>query len=195
LEGIVTTLNSDGSINVSPMGPRVDRAITRLCLRPYQSSRTYANLQRHGQGVFHVVDDVELLARCAVGLCEPLPACRRATAVEGWILENACQWYAFKVHSVDTQWERATMDCDIVEQGRQRDFFGFNRAKHAVVEAAILATRIGLLDHDIVARQLSELSVWVEKTGGDQERRAFDLLQDYIRARSSGIEQPEGRVG
>ena len=60
LEGIVTTRNEDGTINVAPMGPVVDPAeaprITNLLLRPFQTSTTYANLARTRQGVFHVTD-------------------------------------------------------------------------------------------------------------------------------------------
>ena len=63
---------------------------------------------------------------------------------------------------------------------RLRDFFGFNRAKHAVVEAAILATRIGILDADHIRGEFERLAVLVEKTGGHQERRAFAFLQSYL---------------
>jgi hypothetical protein len=181
LEGIVTTLNADRSLNISPMGPAVDREVTRLCLRPFAGSRTYDNLRRHGQGVFHVTDDVELIAHSAVGTVDPIPPNRPATAVEGRILQDACRWYAFKVLRWHDNSPRATVDCQIVERGWLRDFFGFNRAKHAVVEAAILATRIQLLGAAEVERQLNELAVWVDKTGGDQERRAFAFLQDYVR--------------
>ena len=62
-----------------------------------------------------------------------------------------------------------------------RDFFGFNRAKHAVVEAAILATRIQRLPVSDVLAQYGQLAVLVDKTGGPQEQRAFDYLHDYVR--------------
>ena len=62
------------------MGPLVDEDMTRLVLRPYQTSRTYQNLKRTGQGVFHVTDDVELLAHAAVNRLEPLPALIPAAA-------------------------------------------------------------------------------------------------------------------
>ena len=68
LEGIVTTISADGTVNISPMGPRVNEPLTRLILRPYQTSTTYQNLKRTGQGVLHVTDDVELLAQAAVRL-------------------------------------------------------------------------------------------------------------------------------
>ena len=63
LEGLVTTLDDSGGVNVSPMGPIVDPQMQRLLLRPFPTSTTYGNLRRHGEGVFHVTDDVEMLAR------------------------------------------------------------------------------------------------------------------------------------
>ena len=74
LEGIVVTLDVAGVPNIAPMGPRVDRDLTRLVLRPFQTSQTYRNLKATGCGVFHVTDDVELLAHAAVGQLEPLAA-------------------------------------------------------------------------------------------------------------------------
>ena len=180
LEAIVTTRNDDGSVNVSPMGPRVDESMTRFTLRPYQTSTTCQNLQRTRQGVLHVTDDVELIARAAVNQLDPLPAMRPATSVDGNILEAACRWYAFEVDSVDDRDERVTMDCRVLDHGRHRDFFGFNRAKHAVVEAAILATRVQFLPADLIRTQLDALQVIVEKTAGSQEHQAFALLQDYV---------------
>ena len=180
LEGIVTTLNEDGAPNVSPMGPIVDPAMTRLVLRPYQTSTTYRNLKRTGQGVFHVTDDVELLARAAIGLLDPLPELIRIKSVEGVILADACRWYAFRVDEIDDRQERAECRCTVVDRGTIREFFGFNRAKHAVVEAAILATRVAILPPDEIRSDMRRLAVLVEKTGGPAERRAFAFLDAYI---------------
>lgn len=180
LEGIVTTVNADGGTNVAPMGPLVDSAMTRLCLRPYQSSLTYGNLKRTGQGVFHVTDDVLLIAQTAIGDPDPPPGVRDATAVNGRILIDACRWYAFRVDRLDDRQPRAEIECRIVDRGRLRDFFGFNRAKHAVIEAAVLATRTGLLPPEEIQRGFEPLSALVEKTGGPQERRAFSLLESYV---------------
>lgn len=180
LEAIVTTLNTDQSVNVSPMGPRVDASMEGFTLRPYDSSTTCQNLQRTRQGVLHVTDDVELLARAAINQLDPLPEMIPATAVAGSILVAACRWYAFEVVSLDDRKERVTMECQVVDTGRQREFFGFNRAKHAVLEAAILATRIQFLPASLIRSQLDQLAVIVEKTAGEQEQRAFQLLQDYV---------------
>ena len=180
LEGIVTTLNADDSPNISPMGPLVDPAITHFTLRPFQTSTTYKNLLRTGEGVLHVTDDVELLARAAIGRLEPLPPLVPATAVRGVILADACRWFAFRVTHLDNANERTTIECDVIDQGRIRDFFGFNRAKHAVIEAAILATRINILPADQIRDEMRRLAIPVEKTAGEQEKRTFALLREYV---------------
>ena len=178
LEGIVTTLDEDGRVNISPMGPVVDREMTRLTLRPYNTSRTYRNLKRHGEGVLHVTDDVELLAHAAVGEVQARTA--EAAVVQGAVLVDACRSYEFRIDEMDDSQERVTMTATVVHQQFQREFFGFNRAKHAVLEAAILATRLAFLPRTSILEEVDRLSIIVSKTAGDQEQRAFDFLCQYI---------------
>jgi hypothetical protein len=180
LEGIVTSLDADGGVHIAPMGPIVDEAMHRIVLRPFNTSNTYRNLKRAGQGVLHVTDDVELLAHAAVGRIDVLPRLMPATAVDGFILADACRWYAFRVDEIDDRQERAECRCTVVDRGTIREFFGFNRAKHAVVEAAILATRVAILPPDEIRSDMRRLAVLVEKTGGPAERRAFAFLDVYI---------------
>jgi hypothetical protein len=183
LEGIVTTVCADGRVNISPMGPQVEPDMRELLLRPYQTSTTYQNLKRTGQGVFHVTDDVWLLAQAAVGAPDPPPELIAAESIEGFILAGACRWYAFRVRELDDREPRTTILTEVVAQGSLRDFFGFNRAKHAVVEAAILATRIGILPGEQITSEMARLAIPVEKTGGTQERRAFAFLAEYVHSR------------
>lgn len=182
LEGIMTTLGPRGEVNISPMGPEVDASMESLVLKPFKTSITYRNLKRTGEGVFQITDDVELLAQAAIGQPEPLPKMTDATSVHGKILADCCRWYAVRVKSLDDAQERTRIVVRVVEHGWIRDFFGFNRAKHAVVEAAILATRTRLLPIDEIRAQFERLRVLVEKTGGDQERRAFEFLEKHISA-------------
>jgi hypothetical protein len=183
LEGLVTTLNADGGVNIAPMGPIVAEGMRRLVLRPYQTSRTYANLKRTGQGVFHVTDDVELLAHAAVGEVGPPPMFPASVGGEpfaGQIIEGACRWYAFRVTSLDDRQERTHIEVEVIASGVLREFFGFNRAKHAVLEAAILATRTAFLPADDIRAELRRLRPLVEKTGGPAEHRAFEFLATFV---------------
>lgn len=179
LEGIVTTLDERGTLNVAPMGPRVDPAMRGFVLRPYRTSTTYANLKVLGEGVFHVTDDALLIARTAIGL--PAEAeTHEAVAVRGRILSDACRYYEFRVRELDDREERTTIAVEVAAEGRIRDFFGFNRGKYAVVEAAILATRVGLIPREEIEAEYRKLAVLVEKTGGEPEREAMRLLTKYV---------------
>lgn len=183
LEGIVTTLNADRSPHIAPMGPIVNADFTKLVLRPFRTSTTFQNLKRNKAGVLHVTDDVELFARAAVGELREMPTMFAAKMIDGVVLADACRWYAFRVNSIDDQAARTEMQADVVESGRIRDFLGFNRGKHAVIEAAILATRLELIDADEILREFARLQAMVEKTGGHQEYAAFAFLKAYVAER------------
>jgi hypothetical protein len=185
LEGIVTTVSPDGRVNIAPMGPGVEPAMDHFLLRPFQTAQTYRNLKTHGEGVFHVTDDVLLLARAALGPVDPLPAVQAAERVRGFVLADACRYYEFRVRDLDDREERVSIAVEVVHRGRLRDFFGFNRAKHAVVEAAILATRTAFLPLDEIEAEYRKLAVLVAKTGGEQEKEAFALLQSHVAAARS----------
>jgi uncharacterized protein len=183
LEGIVTTQSPDGLLNIAPMGPKIapDLSMGTFVLRPYKTSTTYQNLKAHGEGVFHVTDDVLLLAQAAIGVpLDPEPATRPAEVVKGRVLVNACRYYEFQTIVLDDLDERTTVLVETVAEGRQRDFLGFNRARHAVVEAAILATRVALIPPPEILSEFQKLAVLVDKTGGPTEHKAFDLLRDYV---------------
>ena len=184
LEGLVTTTNPDGTPHLAPMGPRVGDDMARFLLRPFPTSRTYQNLLAHPEGVLHVTDDVLLLAKAAVGAVGPFPPTRPAERVRGFVLTGACRYYEFRLATVDASEERVRMDAEVVHAGSLRDFWGFNRAKHAVLEAAILATRLRLLPTDEVATEYRKLRVIVDKTGGPAEAEAIAFLEAY-RGRSA----------
>ncbi len=183
VEGIITTQNADGSTSIAPMGPMVEPAMSRLVFRPFQTSHTYGNLCRERRGVFHVTDNVLMLAQAAIGQLQPRPELIPCREIEGQILADACRWYAFRVTAVDDSQPRAVMTAEVVARGAIRDFLGFNRAKHAVVEAAILATRVDILPESEIRTDLARLEILVDKTGSRREQEAFALLRDYVGAR------------
>ena len=186
LEGLVTTCDADGRMHLAAMGPEVDEAevaaarIDRLVLKPFATSQTAVHLARLGAGVFHATDDVLLIAHVVTGVAGSLPACRAATAVQGWVLEDVCRAYEFEIVAADRSGERQRLEARVVATHEGRPFVGLNRARHAVVEGAILVTRVHLLGADEVRRRLAELRVLVEKTGGTREHEAFSLLEARV---------------
>lgn len=186
LEAIVTTVNEAGAVNIAPMGPHVDEAgpLERFVLRPFQSAQTFRNLMAHPEGVLHVTDDVLLFARATIGRAEAELVL--AKVVRGWRLADCCRAYEFRIENADTSQDRARLEARVVHVEWVRDFFGFNRARHACVEAAILASRVGMLSSDDIRRELERLRPLVDKTGGSAEHAAFTLLSDFCRAHTQG---------
>jgi hypothetical protein len=188
LEGVVTTLGPTGEVNIAPMGPRLplplpaSGLVERFTLRPFRTARTYANLAAHPEGVLHVTDDVLLLARAAIGALPSLPPLRPARVVRGVVLVDACRSYEFRISGRDDSQDRAVLEAEVVHTEPGREWLGFNRARHAVLEAAILATRVGILPPAEIEAEFHRLAVLVQKTGGPVEHEAFALLQQHVQA-------------
>ena len=161
------------------MGPVVDRSMTELRLRPFQTSTTYQNLARERHGVFHVTDNIEILAAAAIGKLVT-PALQPYSGFDCQIISDACRWYAFEVEQLDDSQDRVEIQCRVMDSGELRPFFGWNRAMHAVLEAAILATRIGLLTIEEIQTQFEPLGVIIEKTASDRERDAFEMIRSFV---------------
>src|SRR5262245_16919492 len=118
LEGLVTSLDAQGALNIAPMGPGVDDELSRLRLRPFKTSQTFRNLTARRSGVFHVVDDVLLRAQAAIGRLDPIPATFPAEKIAGRVISGACRWYEFEIESIDDSRERAEMEARVVHTGR-----------------------------------------------------------------------------
>lgn len=175
-------------MHLAAMGPHVDErecaagVIERLTLKPFETSQTAANLAAVPEGVFHLTDDVLLFARAVTKSFAAPPAARPAAHVRGWVLEEACQAFEFRIESSDTSPPRFRHEARVVGVHEGRPFIGFQRARHAVVEAAILCTRVHLLGAEEIRRQMALLAPLVEKTGGSREREAWALLQSSVEA-------------
>ncbi len=99
------------------------------------------------------------------------------------VLEAACSWREVEVVRLDDTPPRSRIETRVVHRGRRREFLGFNRARHAVLEAAILATRTHLLPASQIQEDFAKLQVIVDKTAGPREREAMALLTDHVHSR------------
>ena len=186
LEGILTTSTATGDVHIAAMGPEVadPRFLTHLTLKPFKESRTGSLLVSQPEGVFHLTDNVLLFAQTVTGATSTRPQMRPADTVSGWILEDACEAFEFRIENADTTGERCRLHARIQKSHLIRPFRGFNRAAHAVIEAAILFSRLHLLKAEEVQRQIESLQPLVTKTAGEQEQQAFDLILDQTAKRS-----------
>jgi hypothetical protein len=179
IESIVTTLAPDGSINFAPMG--VEWGEDSIVLKPFLETTTFRNLSSSNVAVVNLTDDVMVFARGAIS--SPQFPSFPAEVVRGVVLEAACSWRELEIRSIDATPPRSRMEAVVVHRGSRREFIGFNRARHAVLEAAILATRTHLIPAEQIREEYARLQVIVDKTAGPREREAMDLLTEYVRSR------------
>jgi hypothetical protein len=179
IETIVTSMAPDGSINFAPMGVEWGEEI--IVLKPFLETTTFRNLRESRTAVVNLTDDVMLFAQGAVA--SPQFPWRPAAVVRGAVLEAACSWREIEVATIDDTPPRSRIEGRVVHSGFSREFVGFNRARHAVLEAAILATRTHLIPAEQIREEYDRLLVVVDKTAGPREREAMAMLTDYVRSR------------
>jgi hypothetical protein len=172
IETVVTTLNPDGSVNCGAMG--VEWGGTRIVIKPYRGTRTLRNLRATGAAVVNLTDDMLLFSQAALG--DPHPPTHPAASVEGAVLDDACSWREVHVEAIDDSAQRARVSTVVVDGGTGREFLGLNRARHAVLEASILASRARWLDAEDIRAELRRLQILVDKTGGSREREAMEYV-------------------
>lgn len=179
IESIVTSLDPAGLPNFAPMG--VEWGEETIVLKPFLETTTFRNVRATGAAVVNLTDDVMLLAQGAIS--SPTFPFFPAEVVRGVVLEAACSWREVEVVSLDETPPRSRIETRVVHRGVCREFIGFNRARHAVLEAAILATRTHLIPRPEIEAEYARLQVIVDKTAGPREREAMAMLAEYVASR------------
>ena len=183
IESLITTVDREGQANFAPMG--VEWGEQEIVVKPYRETATYRNLLATGEAVVNLVDDVLYFVRGA--LTSPTFPSVPAVAVRGVVLEAACSWRELRVREQQTSEPRARFVCDIVHRQVRREFLGYNRARGAVLEATILATRTRFLPIEEILAEYRRLQVIVDKTAGPPEREAMAMLTDFVRAEAASL--------
>ena len=177
IETIVTTVGADGVVNFAPMG--VEWGDTSIVLKPFIETATYRNLVATRAAVVNLTDDVRVFAQAAIS--NPTYPSTPATVVQGVVLAECCSWREVEVRLIDSSPPRSRIETMVVHRGVRREFIGFNRARHAVLEAAIYATRVHLLERPFIEAEMARLQTIVDKTAGPHEQEAMALLVEYVR--------------
>ena len=195
IETIVTTMSADGIINCAPMGVEwdPDTGADAIVLKPFLDTATYKNVAAARTAVVNLIDDVRIFAQAAIS--NPAYDTVPATRVAGAVLVDACSWREVEVRSIDSTPPRSRIETVVVHSGTRREFIGFNRARHAVLETAIYATRVHMLPREFLLGELDRLQVIVDKTAGPREFAAMALLADYIRAHADQVDAAVGAPG
>jgi hypothetical protein len=176
VETIVTSVGPGGVVNFAPMGVEWDEQT--VVLKPFVETTTFRNLLATRTAVVNITDDVRLIAQAAIA--DPIFPTVAAAIIDGRVLADVCTWREVRVTHVDSTPPRARIETETVYSGTKRAFIGYCRAQHAVIEAAIYATRLHFLDAAFLTRELARLQVIVNKTGGERELDAMASLATFI---------------
>jgi hypothetical protein len=187
-ESIITTLSASGVLHIAPMGVIWREASPVLA--PFRPSRTLDNLRENPCAVINHTDDVRLFAGCLTGRREwPVGP---ADKVRGAVIVGALSHQEIEVDGIEDDAVRPRFRCRVVHEATHRGFLGFNRAQAAVIEGAILISRLELLPADKIDREMAYLAIAIEKTAGPIEREAWGWLEERLAAfRAARKEAPQ----
>jgi hypothetical protein len=175
-ETIVTTQNKAGIVHIAPMGIHI--TADDFIILPFKPSTTLDNLLENKAAVINYCDDVRVFAGCLTGRRDwPL---KDAEHITGKVLGCALAHTEVKVTRIEEDDLRPKLFCQAVHTVNHAPFTGFNRAQYAVLEAAILVSRLPMLALEKIDSDLAYLQIGVDKTAGDREKQAWGWLMDAV---------------
>lgn len=187
-ETVITTVSADGSPHIAPFGIR--ERDNRVVIAPFRPSTSLDNLLRTGRAVVNLTDDVRIFAGALTGR-RGWPV-SRAAKVDGYVLEAALAHRELELESIVESELRPELTFKVVHEAIHRPFRGFNRAQAAVLEAAVLVSRLHMLPTEKIANEIAYLSIAIDKTAGEREQQAWSWLMERIEnynAEQSGANQ------
>jgi hypothetical protein len=181
-ETIVTTVAADGRVHIAPLGLIAEGE--SWVIAPFRPSTTLDNLTAVPFATASHTDDVRVFAGCLTGRHEwpTVPA----EEVPVPRLAGALSHIELAVTDVRHDAERPRFVCRVLREVAHAPFQGFNRAQAAMIEAAILVSRLTMLPREKIDRELAYLQIAVDKTAGPREREAWDWLMEKVRAHFAG---------
>lgn len=181
-ETIITTVDANGKVHIAPIGIIAER--DGWIIAPFRPSVTLDNLAAVPFAVASYTDEVRIFAGCLTGRkdwptvpVEGFPVPRLAAALAHSVL---------RVESIADDGVRPRHFCRIVQEETHAPFTGLNRAKAAVLELAILVSRLGMLPSEKIEAEIAYLSIAIEKTAGPEEKEAWGWLMQKATDHLSG---------
>jgi len=173
-EAIVATVNPAREPHLAPLGLIAEGEF--WILAPFHPSTTLENLRRSPFAVANLTDDVRIFAGCLTGRRDwPLTA---ATVVGAPRLAATLAHVELVVVEVREDELRPRFVCRVAHHASHAPFQGFNRAQAAVIEGAVLVSRLHLLPRAEVEAEMARLEIVVGKTAGAAESEAWGWLKD-----------------
>ena len=183
-ETVVTTVSRAGVPHVAPMGVRYRDAA--VVLMPFRPSTTLDNIEATGHAVLNIVADTRVFAGCVTGrkVWPLLPA----STIAGVRLAAALNHVELRLTQRSADAQRPVLQLARVFEATLAPVVGYNRAQTAVLEAAILVSRLHLLPAAKVDTEMNYLQIAIDKTAGADEREAWGWLTEAVAHHRAGAQ-------
>jgi len=178
VETIVTTMDAAGKPYIAPLGLIEDGR--HWVVAPFKPSRTLENLRTHPFAVASHTDDVRVFAGGVTG--RKLWPLEPTKTIKGYRLAECVSHWEMKIERFIEDEQRPRFACAIVHRETHKTWDGFNRAQAAVLELAVLTTRLDMLPPEKVESELKYLEIAISKTAGPREEEAWEWLMEKINA-------------
>jgi hypothetical protein len=175
-ETIITTVDARGLAHVTPFGIRWQDDL--VIISPYKPSTTLANILATQYAVMNLTDDVRVFAAALCG--RSAWSLLAAEKISGFRLADTLTHKELKLVKVEDDALRPQLFFEVVYEALHRPFQGFNRAQAAVIELAVLVSRLKRLPMEKIEQELEYLSIAIDKTAGPREREAWTWLLEAV---------------
>lgn len=189
-ETVVTTVAADGKPHIAPMGVRYRG--DQVVLMPFKPSTTLANILATRCAVLNIVTDTRVFAGCVTGRRDwPTEPTEKIAGVR---LACALSHVEMKLAELVDDGQRPVLHMARVHEVAHAAFAGFNRAQAAVIEGAVLVSRLHMLPAQKVDSEMAYQQIAIDKTAAAAEHEAWGWLLEAVRRhRATSRENiPEG---
>ena len=185
-ETIITSVDAAGNVHITPFGVRYEGAKEdiRIVISPYKPSTTLDNILATKCAVMNLTDDVRVFAGALtnrkVGELVSINTGSQANKIKGFRLVDCLAHVELELLEVRDEAVRPQLIMQKVAEFNHKPFTGFNRAQAAVIELAVLVSRLHLLPKDKITLEIEYLKIAIDKTAGEREIQAWAWLTEAI---------------
>lgn len=176
-ETIITSVDAQGNAHVTPFGISMQDGL--VVISPYRPSTTLDNILATEHAVMNLTDDVRVFA----GALTKRQAWRLVPTekIMGFRLADTLTHKELKLVKVKQDDMRPQLFMEVVREVQHQPFQGFNRAQAAVIELAVLVSRLTRLPMEKIEQELDYLTIAIDKTAGPRELEAWAWLVEAVR--------------
>jgi hypothetical protein len=175
-ETIISTVSSTGESHVTPFGVKYEDDL--IVISPYKPSTTLDNILTTKCAVMNLTDDVRVFAGALTNR-QPWQL-MQADKIMAYRLVECLAHIELELVEVRDNAMRPQLLMKKIAEFNHKPFAGFNRAQGAVIELAVLVSRLHLLPREKVESEMHYLQIAIDKTAGERELEAWSWLTQKV---------------